>query len=706
MTRTTTLGRRLASLGLAALLLTQTAPALGQEPSPGTTATELPPTASTSFGDYTLVPLLDDSTPYAGPATPTSLEGVGISDQVDRLLTPEARDTLAEQGFVVMPEDFRLFHNAYEEQLYEGTPVFVTTDAAYHVWHQVFGKLLRDLETSTLSPILDDLLTGMRRNARAQARQLAGTDLEDDADLVADLVAVARAALRGSDEGLSERAAAELALIREHTQSVESRILGTVTDYSLYTPRGHYTRSRALTRYFVAMSVLGQAAYRLPGSVQTDETVVEGPESLRRALLASRTFVGHPRLERLWRQVYEPTAFLVGSADDYTPFELAAAVESVVVGGMAEPTTAASDETLTAIADALKASRTVLIDSERPSVRLMGTRFVIDSWILDQMVRPWVGTPDQPRILASPLDLAAAFGSDFALAIQDAAGETAYAGYDEQMAAMRSAVAARPDEAWGQTVYDAWLAAVEPMWLPHGQAFPDFMQSDAWRAKDQQTGFGSYAELKHDTILYTKQAVGEMGAAEPPRGAGNWVEPDPVPFERLSAMAGLTADGLASRGLLTRTGRGLLRDYAGFADRLASIARDELAGRPVAEGDQGWLTDVGGLLEAFWWRTGDRVASPQPIRDEDAAIIADIMRGVDMATETDEVLQIGTGRVDRIFVLVPDGSDGFRVALGGVYSYYEFPWPTSDRLTDEAWREMLRAGEEPDRPTWVAPIFP
>ena len=171
----------------------------------------------------------------------------------------------------------------------------------------------------------------------------------------------------------------------------------------------------------------------------------------------------------------------------------------------------------------------------------MGTRFVIDSWILDQLVRPYVGTRDEPRILASPLDLAAAFGSDFALAIQDEAGETAYVNYPEQMEALRAAVAARPDEAWGQTVYDAWLAAVEPMWLPHGAAFPDFMQTDAWAAKAQQTGFGSYAELKHDTILYTKQAVGEMGAAmPPPPAARNWVEPDPVPFARLSAMAGLT----------------------------------------------------------------------------------------------------------------------------------------------------------------------
>ena len=47
----------------------------------------------------------------------------------------------------------------------------------------------------------------------------------------------------------------------------------------------------------------------------------------------------------------------------------------------------------------------------------------------------------------------------------------------------------------------------------------------------------------------------------------------------------------------------------------------------------------------------------------------------------------------------------FHVALGGVYSYYEFQQPITDRLTDEAWRAMLKAGEEPPRPTWVTPVI-
>ena len=32
-------------------------------------------------------------------------------------------------------------------------------------------------------------------------------------------------------------------------------------DYSLFTPRGHYTTTAALTRYFLGMSLLGQSAF-------------------------------------------------------------------------------------------------------------------------------------------------------------------------------------------------------------------------------------------------------------------------------------------------------------------------------------------------------------------------------------------------------------------------------------------------------------
>jgi hypothetical protein len=137
------------------------------------------------------------------------------------------------------------------------------------------------------------------------------------------------------------------------------------------------------------------------------------------------------------------------------------------------------------------------------------------------------------------------------------------------------------------------------------------------------------------------------------------------------------------------------------------IEQNDGSGTRLLQFDNEWLRAIGAQLEGFWWRTGDKLRTDRPIRDDDAAVIADIGRGVDIAKEIDDVLEIGTGRIDRIFVLVPDDQGDFHVATGGVYSYYEFRRPTADgRLSDEQWWEMLRKGNVPERPSWTKPLFP
>ena len=123
------------------------------------------------------------------------------------------------------------------------------------------------------------------------------------------------------------------------------------------------------------------------------------------------------------------------------------------------------------------------------------------------------------------------------------------------------------------------------MFTPHGSAFPDYMRSDAWAAKDLQSGLGSYTELKHDTILFAKQLVAEAGGDFSNRNPLNWVEPDPVAFERLAAGADLMKRGLARRGLLTHESAGLLGTEIGILRFLGTTARAELAGKPISAAD-------------------------------------------------------------------------------------------------------------------------
>lgn len=655
------------------------------------------PVSPVSFASFTPVPLLDSNSPvYAGPATPSSLANVKVVSALkSELKKPGVTAALEKNGFVVVPAEFKLFQFAYEGNDYQGWPVFVTTDVAYHEWHLVFDKLLRSLEQQVLLPKLQQLVSGSLQAAHEQTSELKGTALEDSASRAEQIFQVAAAELGQSVE-LGSLAKQEKALIDAHSESdATSPILGANVDYSIFTPRGHYTRTPQLTRFFLGMSVLGQLSFCLPGTYKCP-----GIEPTRIGILASRVLDSSSDLIALWRQIYEPTSFLVGVADDYTPLDVQKAAESTPAGGLDNAKAFASDAAVKAVARALVKARPVKINPERASIRLMGTRFVLDSYLLDQLVYPNVGTAKKPRLTPSALDLAASFGSGYAKQLLEQSGTTAYANYSSQLEKVQKAVSTRPAKDWGSTVYDAWLYALEPMFVRHGTAFPDYMRSKAWSAKALQSGFGSFTELKHDTILFSKQLIAEGGDENSAPPARNWVEPDPVAYARLVEAVKLMQQGLAERNLLTKQASGLLASEAGMFGFFERIARDELAGKPISSKDNERLHYIGGELEAIWWKTADMSKYASPTDADDEALVADI------GSSPKGVLELGTGRIDRIYVLVPDDQGNFQLAAGGVYSYYEFLNPPGERLTDKEWQGLLDSGKAPARPSWVNVFLP
>ena len=679
---------------------------------PPTTPTDAPPTVFAggmlpgspgAFAPFELVPLVGDLPAYPGPGLPTSLEGVLKPEWLT--LDPEVAETLLAQGFVVAPDGYRQFQHAYASYLYEGQVFFVTTDVGYHFLHLAFSKLLRDIEAQALLPILEQLVGGLVASAREQTAELEGTVLAEPAARAQQLYEATAKLLDLEVGPIGPLAQQEVDLAMEATQLTESPTtsfgecdplfsLRNCVDYSSFKPRGHYTRNEDLERYFRAMSMLGQASF-----------FIKDAESLGVGVLATRLLVEDQALVDAWRLVYEPTAFLVGVADDYTPFELAGVAEVVAPGWLDDPGRFADPAIVADLAEGLAALRPVGIDPENAAARIMGVRFVLDSYVYDQLRFPNVGDPPFGRIYAKTLDLAAVFGSDLAYRELEAGGDTAETNYGEQFAAMQELIDNRTADDWGGTVYDAWLYALQPVLVPKGPAFPDFMRTPAWEAKGLQTGLGSYAELKHDTILYAKQSFAAEGGfeplSEPPR---HWVEPDPVAWQRMAAVVGLLQDGLRSRELVGPgdDSDGLMTSVAGLLERLAALARDELAGMPISQADNDWLEGIGSILEALWIQTSDwdEALGLPSADDTDAALIADIMRS------TRAYLEIGTGRIDRIMVLVPNDRGAFQVAVGGVYSYYEF-WQEAElgRLTDEEWRAMLDNDDAPDRPTWQLPMF-
>jgi hypothetical protein len=257
---------------------TTTGPAASSSTSAVTPATSASPSTTTTrppladpFASFTVVPLLSDTTPYAGPATPTSLDEVLFVDtflvwnSTPRPDAAAARALLAENGFVVVQGMWEEFSDIYGRFSYDQMtphPVYVTTDAAYHTWHLTFSKVLRDTERDELLPVLERFSANLTAAARAQRDALAGTPLAGAAGRVAAL-AEAAAVLAGADgvnpASISAPAREVVTLAREHAAMTASPVTATgpcnpeespanCVDYTLFQPRSHYAGDPDLER--------------------------------------------------------------------------------------------------------------------------------------------------------------------------------------------------------------------------------------------------------------------------------------------------------------------------------------------------------------------------------------------------------------------------------------------------------------------------
>ena len=154
-------------------------------------------------------------------------------------------------------------------------------------------------------------------------------------------------------------------------------------------------------------------------------------------------------------------------------------------------------------------------------------------------------------------------------------------------------------------------------------------------------------------------------------------------------------DGLDSRSLLSTLIGSKLNTLHSFLLSLQSISIKELTGVTLNSTDYLTIRRSGATLASIVeLPTDDMMVSDA---DDDMAVIADVH-----TDPNDElVLEEAVGR--PLIILVAVNIEGQVVLTqGGVFSYYEFTWPMNDRLTDEAWQEMLDLDEQPPLPSWTS----
>ena len=640
-------------------------------------------------------------------------------------LSAAHRQRLAQVGFVVSPGVEKEFFTLYEKARYANLPVFVTSDSLLHVYHLLFDKVLRTAETEYFIPLLRDLNQAVLAETDRQYQALQGSAWEEAARRAVAFVAVASKLLDASiqePDYARELVQAELALVETADGIHLSPLFPGLEygeDYTQYIPRGHYTRSEELKAYFKSMMWYGRMTYRL----KTKDPEVGRAETRSAILLANAlrhaVVNGKPALEA-WMDLYSPTVFFVGRSDDLTALQYLEVMDSIY--GPEAAVSALADETKL---DAFIQQANLLppplilgiviadiddVEGTTKGMRFMGQRFVPDAYIFRQLIYRNVGTPNNPRTLPKGMDIPAAMGSERAYQILEQMGETSYENYPQQMEKMRRWTAGLTQADWTETLYNTWLYSFYPLLEVPGEGYPAFMRSDAWLYKQLNTVLGSWAELKHDTILYAKQVYAELGGGPPPpppTPPKGYVEPVPQFFARLAALTAMTRSGLESRGLLAELDRQSLETLEDLARSLQAMSEKELRGEPLTEEEFTRIRYYGGELENLTMAAADTdmtdPSAPRFMEEEpEAAVIADV------ATDPNPpgtALEEAVGRVNPIYAVVPileaDGSVYLQVTKGGVFSYYEFPWPIADRLTDEKWRQMLNEGEAPPPPEWT-----
>lgn len=587
------------------------------------------------------------------------------------------------------------FFEVYEFNRYTMVPSFVTVDSLMHTYHLYFSYLLRNTERNYLSDSLMALSNAMLENSINQYERLKGCEWEEAALRNVAFFTVGACLLDETTaipDDVADTVKYELDGINSADSIAISAITGDFEDYTQYIPRGYYEGDPALEQYFKAMMWYGRIHFR-----QESESLDQS------ALLITLALASDGEAYRTWKAIYAVSSFFSGASDDLGVSEYAQALreaygEDVSVEDL--PGNSAAFEafhTLTGSLPAPAVNSIPIDDGESnviPGFRFMGQRFTIDAAIMQKLVYTSVGenSSGERRMLPDVLDAAAALGSDTALEILTASGVMDYANYAENMEMLRKGLSMENEALWSASLYSGWLNTLRPLLEEKGEGYPSFMQSREWTKKNLECFAGSFAELKHDTILYSKQVVAEMG--------GDWdediddrgyVEPEPAVYARFASLAERTAQGLKEYGVLSPQDEENLSLLTRMAGQLLTISNKELRDETLTDAEYDFIRGYGGSIEHFWLETAKSAANDEWVDAAEcpAPIVADIATNPDAGL----VLEIATGKPANIYVVVKvDGV--LKIARGSVYSFYQFTWPAEDRLTDSKWRQMT--GSQPD----------
>ncbi len=617
-------------------------------------------------------------------------------------LSPKQKILLAENGFVAAPSGADHFYEIYKAAKDRGQPIFVSVDAILHSYHVLYDYSLRELEIKYLKGELNSLLEKMiaktQKCFREQEKRFHPHLIKNLAYLsVPYKILNAEWSVPKQSKKLVDE---ELLLINEAKGFAKSPIFDYIEDYSQYKPRGHYTRTKDFEDYFKAMMWLGRMSYRAKPS-PGDGGLEKGIENTICALLLLKSVMCKctgEDLIPLWHKINDPIILYVGKSDDLTISEYKK-IKDEKFANVTIPDLIKDRKKIEKFIDEILAARPpkissdLVADTEQAEIstkglRLFGQKFIPDSYIFQQLVYRKVGTQSKPRLFPKGLDVLAVFGSNRALEIlKKVYKEDQYANYTKQVELLKKAFDGYKDDTWYSNLYWGWLYVLKSVIVPSPLFKP------AWADRCLSTALGSWAELRHDTILYAKQSYTSFTTSVQPEPemAYGYVEPNPEAFERIKKLVDMTLTELKKSSILSPNIEPKLNDFSNLLGSLYEIALKETKNKVLSDNDYFLISNIGSRLENIVTVPGMEEFTSEA--DKSSALIADVHTD----PNTKQVLEAGNDRPAYLYVLIK-GKKLPTLMIGAIYDYYEFLQPMDQRLTDEEWQALI---PKPTKPEWI-----
>lgn len=144
-------------------------------------------------------------------------------------------------------------------------------------------------------------------------------------------------------------------------------------------------------------------------------------------------------------------------------------------------------------------------DTPPPAIfQLSNQRFTLDSFVHQRVSSDRV----KYRDMVSGLDVMAAMGNAEATRLSKA--ELEGYSYGPDMHALRLTIDKLPTAYWQSNIYTRWFDALRTLHqIPEGPHLPDLLRTQVWQRKQLNNQLASWAELRHDTILYVAQVYSQ-----------------------------------------------------------------------------------------------------------------------------------------------------------------------------------------------------